>query len=760
MNLRLRLLLEWLLIGAAGSLLVIFALSSGGASSFDNLFYDRLSSIQRPAADKRVLLINIDQKSLDAIGKWPWKRSVHAQLLRQLQTAGPRTVTLDVIFSENGDAADDAALATAMAAQTAPVFLPLHFDTPGDDGRAYNIAMPIPAFANAAATGHVNIHFDDDGKVRRGELCFDPENDGKSWPHVMELVYRGLGKSASPAYQKNSCGQSLLIPYAKRGSHSEISYIDALQGNIPRDLIAGRDVIVGASAAGMGDSYPVPYADGALLAGSEIMANMLTAIRKDNFTQQVTTLTAILLSLLPMWLLLFGFLRWLPRTALLLSLALVVLILSGSAAALMVGFWFPPGTAVLSIMVIYPLWGWRRLQAMSNFLGHELTQLEQEDTSIPLYLPKVKAGDLVGRQSAALAEAIDHMRDLRVFMKNTLSDLPDPMVATDISGKITLASDLTEQRLGFTIVGMLFDDALKALAAPEYQPAIFEYLAKAKNMPDSRYVLDEEAGRDFIRFQTRDGGSFVMRQSPIETALGVLQGYIYYLTDITALANAQEEREQVLQLLSHDMRAPQSAIIAALDGVIDDAARKRIGNNAQRTMRLAQDFVDMARMGETDFAGEELLILDLVRDVTDSFWALAKEREVKFDIEDQAELTFVLGEFDSLTRAFSNLIDNAIKFSPLGGHISIIATRIETSNHPMIRIEMRNDGNGIDAEILPRLFQRFVSSNEKSGRVMGTGLGLNYVHAVVGRHKGRISAANLATGGCCFTIELPIAPEN
>jgi signal transduction histidine kinase len=323
-----------------------------------------------------------------------------------------------------------------------------------------------------------------------------------------------------------------------------------------------------------------------------------------------------------------------------------------------------------------------------------------------------------------------------------------------------LASDLTEQRLGYPIVGMQLEEAIKAIVMPENQPAVFDYLAQAKKISDVPSVAGGAQERGFIRFQTRDGGSFVMRQSRIETAVGALQGYIYYLTDITALANAQEEREQVLQLLSHDMRAPQSAIIAALDGIIDDAARKRIENNARRTMRLAQDFVDMARMGETDFAGDELLIVDLVRDVTDNFWSLAKERRVKFEIENHAEMAFVLGEFDSLTRAFSNLIDNAIKFSPTGGVISIVAKLIETGDYPLIRIEISDDGKGIHADILPRLFQRFVSSKETSGRVMGMGLGLNYVHAVVGRHKGRISAANLATGGSCFTIELPISPEN
>ena len=760
MSLRLRLSIEWLLIGIAGSLLVIFALRSGATDSFDNLFYDQLSSVERPRADDRILLVNIDQKSLDALGKWPWKRSLHGDLIAQLQKANPRSITLDIILSENGDADDDAALSAALAQKGSPVYLPLSFDTPGDNGRAYNIIQPVKEFAASAnGIGHVNIHFDSDGKVRRAALCFDPETDGKSWPHLMEQVYRGGAKSPSPAYDSAPCGQALLIPYAQRGSHSEISYVDILEGTIPADLITGRDIIVGATASGMGDNYPVPYADGALLAGSEIMANMLTAIRNDNFTRQLGSGSNFLLSLTPLWLLMIGFLIWLPRTALIASLALLATIILGSIAALSWGLWLPPGAALLGIIIIYPLWGWRRLQAMSNFMDKELSTLEKEDANIPLKVPLVQAGDLVGRQSAALAGAIDHMRDLRKFLRNSLSDLPDPMVATDLNDIITLASDRSTQSIGYSIVGKRLEFIFQSMLAEENQGPMFEFLSKTKKAIMAGGEERKEAERAFIRFQNVEMKSYVMRLSAIETASGELQGYIYYLTDITDLANAQEEREHVLQLLSHDMRAPQSAIIAALDGDLDRAARERIENNARRTMRLAQDFVDMARMGESEFAGEELLIVDLIRDVTDNFWSLAKEREIQFEIEDASDLAFISGEFDSLVRAFSNLIDNAIKYGALGGTIRISAKRIEGESGDTIQIDVANNGKGIDLELLPRLFQRFVSSNESDGRVKGTGLGLSYVHAVIKRHGGTISAANTSPNGCCFTIRLPIAPE-
>jgi CHASE2 domain-containing sensor protein/signal transduction histidine kinase len=760
MSLRLRLTIEWILIGIAGTILVALASRSQLTSAFDNLFYDSLSSIHQPAADPKILLVNIDQVSLDAIGKWPWKRETHARLLDALQKGRPRSITVDILLSEKGDAADDAALARAIARGPSPVILPLHFDTPGDDGLAYNIVLPVADFMRAAGgVGHVNLVFDNDGKVRRAALCFDPEQMGRSWPHITELAYRGSQKTVSKAYNRVACGRSLLIPFAKRGTHSEISYNDVLMGNIPNGLIEGHDVIIGASAAGMGDSFPVPDSDGSLLAGSEIMANMLTAIRRDSFIQPVSTPYIIILSLLPMWLLLIGFLWWLPRTTLIASSALLVIVLGGSAAALSAQMWFPPGVALLAMLLIYPLWGWRRLQAMSDFMSGELQQLEIEGEMLPLKVPQAKAGDFVGRQSAALASAIDHMRDLRLLLTNTLSDLPDPMVATDVSGKVTLTSDLVVQRLGQSIMGLPLKSVLKSIVIPKDQAAIDEYLSKvAENEQDTTKNKEDEQAI-FARFQTLGGNTFVMRQSKIETAAGALQGYIYYFADISALANAEIEREQVLQLLSHDMRAPQSAIIASLDGNIDAAARKRIESNAKLTMKLAQDFVDIARMTDSKFAGEELLLADLIRDVVDNFWPLASERAIHIEVTDNTDCSFVVGEADSLSRAFANLIDNAIKFSPDNSKIAIDLDRETVNDELRIFVKFADEGLGIDSDVFANLFQRFAASNQQSGRVKGTGLGLTYVQAAVKRHKGNITVTAREPTGTCFCIDLPEAPE-
>jgi CHASE2 domain-containing sensor protein/signal transduction histidine kinase len=755
MKLRLRLAVEWLAIGLLATAIVVLALLWRGTSSFDNLIYDQLNAAARPSADRDILMVAIDDPSLAALGNWPWDRATHARLIAKLQAKKPKSITLDILLSEASSADADAALAKSMAMGPAPVFIPLHFSTPGSDGRAFDTIFPITAFAGSASgVGHVNVIFDNDGIVRRTALCFRPDGERASWPHLIERAYRGTAGKPSPAINRApDCGQELLIPYARRGSFAEISYADLLTGEVPADLIAGHDVIIGATAAGMRDNFPTPNGEGGLLSGAEIMANMLGAIRRDDFIEPLGLASSLALSLLPLWLLLVGFLRWRPRVMLVMSLLSIAAILAISAGFLTMRMWFAPGGALLGVLLVYPLWGWRRLQAMSDFMGSELSALEKEGEALPLPVIQSRATDVVGRQSEALAVAIDHMRDLRRFVADTLADLPDPMFVTDPEGTVTLTNRLLDERLDQSISGMPISEALLKMVAVNDRPIVDKYLQR------TQAANENEHSPEFVRFLSPLGRTFVMRKSEVRSDAGVLHGNIHYLTDITALARAEAEREEVLQLLSHDMRAPQSTIIALLDGDIDADAKKRIERNARRTMQLAQDFVEIARMAETEFAGEDVLLADLVREAADNLWPLAKERGIHFAFGDASNSAFVLAEPDSLSRAVANLLDNAIKFSPDNGTIDIAIARRADGPRANIIVTITDQGDGIAADILPNLFTRFKTGGDQKGRVKGTGLGLTFVQAVIERHHGTISAHNNPTRGASFVIEIPQAPE-
>ncbi len=755
MNLRLRLVLEWLLIGSVASILVIFALSWRGIDDFDNSIYDQLSAAGRPQADDDILIVAIDDRSLAEIGKWPWPRDVHAELFEKLKRLQPRTVAFDILISEpSGNEEPDNALGAAIAGAP-PVFVPLHFIFPGTDGRPYETEPPIRQLAeNAAGIGQVNLS-DRDEVIRRIELCFDPGNGDAQWPHLMELQFRAAAaQESSPAFGRTKCGEDLILPYAERDSFATISYADLLRSQVPDGLVRNRDVIIGATAAGMGDSHPVPFASGGLMPGVEIMANMLSTLKSDSFIRPVGGWQKIALSILPIWLLMLAFLYFPPRLALISSVAFLLLVLASSAIALAWKIWIPPAGALLGILLVYPLWGWRRLQAMSDFMENEVKQLQKEGEIGPLLNSGSPAGDIVGRQSAALGTAIDQIRDLRRFVSDVLSDLPDPMAVADNEGVVILSNDLVEQRFGESVDGMQIDEVIDAVVVPSQRKAVREHVKVTATV-----VPQNNEAENYIRFNSVDGRTFVMRRSPVINDKERHLGDIYYLADISALASAEAQREEVLQLLSHDMRAPQSAIIASLDGKLNKSARKRIEQNARRTMRLAQDFVDMARMTETEFAGEDILFADLVRDVADSLWPLAEERKLKIEVVDRSDSAFVLAEAEALSRAIGNLVDNAIKFSPQDSQITMTLRRIVINKSNHISLTISDEGGGIDPQILPRLFTKFASSDREQRRAKGTGLGLAFVETVATRHSGSVRAENRKGGGADFVLLLPEAEE-
>ncbi|MGL5836972.1 MAG: CHASE2 domain-containing protein [Sphingorhabdus sp.] len=748
MSLRRRLLLEWLIIAVIGTLAVVLATQWRVTTAFDNLVYDQLSAFSRPQADKRILLVNIDEASLAEVGKWPWNRGIHAMLIEKLAVGKPRSILLDVLLSEADLEENDQALAKAMR-QAGNVYLPINFPTPGSNGRAYDTELPVAVIASATkGIGHVNIVFDNDGIVRRVNLCFRPDSASPIWPHVTEQVFRN-DRQASPAYRGlRNCEAELMLPYAMRDSFDEISYGEVLQGTVPAALIRGRDIIIGATAAGLGDNYPGPFSDGGTISGSEIMANMLAALRRNDFVIPLSGYLTLLLSLIPMWLLLLGFLRWRPRTTLIASLTLLGLVLISSALALTQGWWFPPGAALAGILLIYPLWGWRRLQAVSTFMENELGDLQREDDNVPIPIADERGNDLIGRQSAALAGAIDHLRDLRRFVSDSLEHLPDPMFVTDTDGKVTMANHLIEQYLGPLARGTALDTILDDIVVPSQRRLVDDYL----NRPSPEISKDH----GFVRFTSPTGQHFVMRCAPVENDAGVSVGTIHYLADISTLAQAEADREQALQLLSHDMRAPQSAIIALLPKLDDRVTGARIEGHARRTIQLAQDFVDIARMGETPFEGIDVLLADLVHETADSLWPLAQERNVAIDVIDESNSAFVLAEPDGLGRAICNLLDNAIKYSPSGGRIVARVFHFQDENGPMIELVISDEGGGIHPDIMPQLFTRFAAKAKPGARIKSSGLGLNYVRAVVERHGGKIWAENIA-GGARFHLQLPEA---
>ena len=243
---------------------------------------------------------------------------------------------------------------------------------------------------------------------------------------------------------------------------------------------------------------------------------------------------------------------------------------------------------------------------------------------------------------------------------------------------------------------------------------------------------------------------------------------VFLLTfhDLTPMRRVEEMRVDFVANASHELRTP----LAALSGFIETlqgpareatAARERfleiMRAQAMRMARLIDDLLSLSRIELSAHMRPETPVdlIPIVRQVADGLQTLARDREVKIQINAPAEPVIVLGNRDELIRVFENLIENALKYGASGKRVEIDFTRDKSADEA--RVSVRDFGPGIAPEHLPRLTERFYRVDVADSRAQGgTGLGLALVKHIMNRHRGRISIASIWGQGATFTVQLPI----
>lgn len=729
---------EWAWVLVLGALMSVILVLTHAGARLDNVVYDALVRLDpRPASDE-IIIVAIDDQSLREVGAWPWPRARHAELIRRLDAARPKAIAYDVLFLEpSADAAGDASLAQAIGA-SGRVCLPMLFERPGYDGLGVRATRPLPALAAAAHLGHAAVIHDADGVSRRA-LLFEGTGRERT-PHLMECARRLVQGQAS-AFRTPS--PQPLVPFAGPGAFRVVPAAGVLQGETPAAFFADKYVLVGVTAAGMNNSYSTPLTTGGgSTSGVELDANLLNALLSHRLTRVAGLPLQLGFTLVGVLAVMLALAMLPPRRALPVGFGVLTLALAISAAALFtVEVWLPPFALVLTILVIFPLWGWRRLEAASGYMMSELQRFAGEPEVLPLIAWPRTGGDLVARQIQLMDQTIRRARDLRRFASDTLRNLPDPTLVIGRRGRI-LFVNAHAQAMGAAVGGALprlaagwttLDGEPFALPAPE---ALGEAWTAEAMSPKGRAYLAAVA--------------------PYVDSAGSLSAWIVRLTDITDLKAADAQREEFIQFLTHDMRSPQSSILALLEtapaGAVPPDLAKKLAAYARRTLALAGNFVQLARAGSTALDFEVLDLCDIATEAVDDLWPQAKRAKIDLVLEAPDEELLVNGERALLTRAVMNLIENAIKYSPGGTTVTCRLARRDGS----AVLTLADQGRGMSPDQRRTLFtrfQRYVARDKRT--VEGAGLGLALVWEVVRRHGGTIECASALDQGTTFTLSFP-----
>jgi len=225
---------------------------------------------------------------------------------------------------------------------------------------------------------------------------------------------------------------------------------------------------------------------------------------------------------------------------------------------------------------------------------------------------------------------------------------------------------------------------------------------------------------------------------------------------------ASRARDEVLATVSHDLRNPIGTIFTSaallLDLPLDETQRERqvqiIKRTAERMNRLIQDLLDASRMEAGHFTVEPhpVTVRSLVDDAHEMLAPIADAEGVTLTEEIEDASMRVMADAERIQRVLSNLVGNAVRFTPRGGTIRV---RAEPDGH-MCRFSVNDEGPGIPEENLERVFNRYWQA--KSGSTGGAGLGLAIAQGIVDAHGGRIWAQSEPGQGATFIFTLPFAP--
>jgi CHASE2 domain-containing sensor protein/signal transduction histidine kinase len=771
---------EWWLITIGLLIFAAVAIRGDWLGRLDASLYDQAMRVWQRPASTDVIIIGIDEASLNQIGRWPWSRAVHATLLDKVASQKPKVIALDLILVEadRRDAAADQTLADAIK-RAGNVIVPVVAQI--SDGLPQGEAKPIPAIAEAArGLAHIGAMADPDGVMRRVELV----------SHFGRNAYPSLGAKVYSIWRgvPTPGERSLYVPYlGTSGTVKTVPYIDVLRGDVNLDLFRDKVVFIGTTAGGSGDEYPTPVTGATRsMPGVEIHANVLQALDEGIVLKRATPLQSMLLSSVVVVALMMAFLWLSPRRALLTSIGGILLL--GVGAILLFRFgqlWISPTVAIIAVLLAYPLWSWRKLEATQRFFDAELKRLTDEPLIVPDTAARMIAPssvlqrlvpDVIEQRIENVTAASQRLRSLKRFVEASIESLPTAAIVTDLHGRIMLSNSAADRLLSAQ-AGTALEDQQILEALPSLTPSyIGGWPAVWKQIASDASVLTVEAQR--ARGESEE--NFVLQFAPLTSQPSALNsapaamiaGVIVSIADITPLRESERRRDEALRFLSHDMRSPQAAILTLLDMVRDDPESitqenllTRVGKYAKRTLTLADDFLRLAkaeRARPADF--REVELGEIIADVADEADALASAKLMRIEIDNHLDEAWVMADRDLLTRAIINILSNAIKYSPDKSMVVIGLDALEGPDGALFRIRVVDNGFGMSPENLAKLFTRFQRfTTEGQPQADGIGLGLVFVKTVIERMGGEVGVSSrLEDGddgprGTTFTVTLPRA---
>ncbi|AXF86049.1 Sensor histidine kinase WalK [Ephemeroptericola cinctiostellae] len=776
-------LMEWGVVLLSLTVVLITLSKTDIVGMTNNYTYDRLLTFSEREADPRIVIVGIDDSSLRMLGIWPWSRQTHADFLHQLKQYEPKAVLFDVLTLEPSvNPLDDVQLGEAMGQFdriAAPVLLISYAGEPTD------VTMPVDSVARHALLGHIVQNPDPDGVVRQTAFNIKDKN-GTSWPVLTRL----LTGNDDVNDELDEPDALFRIPFnVPKGRYTTLPYWSILNHQVPANFLQGKYVLVGATAQGLGDQRVTPVSgEKGTVAGIEIHANILDTLLNhlqihdlnQPWLQQLNVVSPfVVLMLLFLWV---G-----ERFYLLTFILCVTLYMSFVAYMLWVQrMWLPPVSGIIGLSLTYLVWSWRRSIVVLAYVDSGLKNAQNHLGTLPHFFSTPERSHFLPR---SLEQGMSQINQLYQFTGDSLMHLPTSLVVASSDGKILMSNQMALDlfRINETYLDDLLERIDSNLDLSEFvgSPHCWELLQGlelngAQHGQFFQLHLTNVVFGNHDRGQTFDSGETI---------------WLINFMNLSAERQAQQQRAELLEFLSHDLRTPQVSILSLLELQQHQATRlseqeffERISNKVHHTLGWANDLVHLSKARSSQYRFNEINFANVVDEVIEQIWPQAQAKGIHLLINEYgralAEQSWVQADGALLTRALINLLSNAVRYSVSDTTVEFVVehhhreelndihrkipipvtspTRIEN----WLTCHIIDQGQGMTDVQLGRLqtgetHQLDGQSNAGNIPDAAQSLGIGFVMArtVVERHGGWLDVSSELGKGTQITVWLPLCEE-
>src|SRR3989449_4232860 len=365
----------------------------------------------------------------------------------------------------------------------------------------------------------------------------------------------------------------------------------------------------------------------------------------------------------------------------------------------------------------------------------------------------VAANEVLRTEISERERAEEALRHSEEHFRLLIENIADVITVLQSDGTVRYQSPSLEHRLGYKLQESVGKNVFE-LVHPDDVPRVREAFSHVLHSPGSAFSTE-------CRFQHRDGSWRVFEVAGTNLldhpAVG---GVVVNAHDITERKEVERLKDELISVVSHELRTPLTSLrgFAQLMLQRDFTPEKRrefltiLHNEAIRLTNLINDFLDIQRIESRRqvYHFDHVELLPLVRETVILFTQGSEKHTVRLQVPDS--LPPVQADADRIRQVLSNLLSNALKFTPHGGEVTVGAC--QEGAH--IKVWVADHGVGMPPEALPKLFSKFFRvDNQETRHISGTGLGLALVKEIVEAHQGHVGVESAPGQGSTFSFTLP-----